>query len=585
MASEERGEWVDAGGVDGYTVGQPALLRHGDRRLAVVRSDDGEIYVIDDRCPHEGYPLTQGTVAGCELTCCWHNFKFDLRTGGCARGEAVQTFKTRQHGERLWVFVEESDPAVEQAKAWASLAEGLWERRDGQIARDVVRLLRAGATPAAIAMAGAVYDAERGPDGSGHALPVALDVLPLCERYPGPAAVRPLMQLMEMVAEGNVRRPPRRVVDAIDPGADGAAAEARFRAAVEGERLDEAEGLLRGALARGFGRAELQPWFIGACCDHFLNFGHGLIYSTKVFDLLDAAGWESAPSLLVGLLHDIVTGTREDSLPPWGWWRKAMQGYQPKFAEWHRLSDATACLDVTAGPDEALVEALLGSKREAALGAVAERFERGVAAGVIVDSLVTAAAERLRRFDVAHDADETVQDGWLDVTHTFTFAHAVRSALAWHARPEALALVFQAARFIQNAGALDRAETAPVGMAESASLDALRAAIAARDADRAEALVRRLAEDGEQVAEIAQLRVFFEDLPLYDAFVRPIVVAHAIKTTRAAFDEHARRPGDVRPLVALARFVASPVRQRFIGERAHEAVRFIVDGKVPRVLT
>ncbi len=569
------GTWVDAGAADALAVGKPALVRHKDRRLAVIRAEDGEIYAIDDRCPHEGYPLTQGTVAGTELTCCWHNFKFDLRTGGCARGEAVATFETRRRGARVEVRVVEPDPAAERAKAAASLEAGLYERRDGQVARDVVRLLRAGATPTEIAVLGARYDADRGPFGCTHALPVACDVLPLCARYPGPAAVRPLMQLMELVAESNVRRAPRPTAPALDPGADPVAAEARFRAAVEGERLDEAEGLLRGALAAGWGRAVLEPWFFGACCDHFLDFGHSLIYSTKVFDLLDDAGWDAAESLLVGLLHEIVTATREDVLAKWGWWRAALAAAAPKFEGWQQGA-------IEGGVDEALVAALLDGTREAAIAAVVSALDGGRGPMVVVDSLIAAAAERMRRFDARHDADETVQDGWLDVTHIFTFAHAVRTAVERYQRPEVLALLLQAARFVNNAGVLDRPDPAPRDAAGAATIDDLVTAIGARDPDRAEAVMRALVRDA---VDPAALRAAVEDLPLRDAFVRPIVVAHVIKTTAAAFEEHARRPADPRPLVALARFAASPVRQRFIGERAHEAVRFIVDGKVPRLLT
>ena len=48
----------------------------------------GEIYAIDNRCPHEGYPLSKGfTNDNCILTCNWHNWKFNLRTGECLFGE------------------------------------------------------------------------------------------------------------------------------------------------------------------------------------------------------------------------------------------------------------------------------------------------------------------------------------------------------------------------------------------------------------------------------------------------------------------------------------------------------------------
>lgn len=574
------GEWVDAGALEALPEGRPALLRHAGRRLAVVRTADG-VHAVDDRCPHEGYPLTQGTVDGVELTCCYHNFKFDLRTGACPRGEAVPVFETRTRGDRVEVFVPAPDPAAERAAAEASLLDGLYEGRDGQVARDAVRLIQSGATPAEIVALAARFDAERGPFGCSHVVAVAADVLPLCARYPGPLAVRPLMQCLELAGDSNRRRPPRPVASPIDPGPDPAAAEARYRAAMEAERAAEVEGLVRGALARGWGRAEIEPWFYGPCCAHFLDFAHGLIYATKVFDVLDAAGWQHAESLLVGVALEQLNATRDDVLPAWGWWRKAMETARSRFDEWWAKR-----ADADAGPsavDEDLVAALLGSDRAAAFDATAAALAAGRLPAVL-DALVAAAAERVRRFDPAIDLDDTVQDGWLDVTHLFTFAQAIRVATQRHPRPEVLALLFQAARMIQNAGVLDRARTDPADAIplREPDLDPLRVAIAARDPHRAEGLLRGwLAAD----LPLAPLRAMIEDLPLHDAYVRPIVVAHAVKTTAAAFAEHARRPDDARPLAALARFVASPIRERSAGARAHEAVRFIVEGKVPRLLS
>ncbi len=584
----EGGAWVDAGALEGLPEGAPTLLRHGKKRLAVIRTADG-VHAIDDRCPHEGYPLTQGTVEGTELTCCYHNFKFDLRTGACGRGESVPTFATRTRDGRVQVFVPAPDPAAERAAAEKSLREGLFERRDGQIARDLVRLLQVGATPAELAVIGASYDADRAPWGCTHALPAAADVVPLCARYPGPQAVRPLMQCFELSAESNVRRAPRPRVEAIDPGPDPAAAEARYRAAMEAERIDEVEGLLRGALGRGWGRAELEPWLFGPPCAHFIGFGHSLIYAGKVFDLIEAAGGVAAPgaqaeSLLVGVALEQAHATRDDVLPAWRWWRAAMDEARPQLGAWWAACapalDATVSSEAEGPVDEALVAALLGSDRRAAFDAVAGRLAEG-RLDAVVDGLVLAAAERVRRFDPALDRDESVQDGWLDVTHLFTFAQAIRVAIDRHRRPEILAVTLQAARMIQNAGVLDRAEPAPVAPAKG-ELAELKAAVDARDPDRAEALARGWIDDGRA---LGPLRVFFEDLGLHDALTRPIVVVHLIKTTVAAFVEQARRPADPRPVAAIARLAASPIRERFIGLRIHEAVRFIVDGKVPKLLT
>lgn len=580
MKTEQSGAWVDAGALAALPEGKPTLLRHGPRRLAVVRTAEG-VHAVDDRCPHEGYPLTQGTVEGTELTCCYHNFKFDLRTGACGRGESVPTFDTRTRAGRVEVFVPDPDPDAERAAAFASLEQGLYERRDGQIARDLVRLLQSGVAPEQLAAFGAAYDADRAPWGSTHALPVAADILPLFARFEGPQAVRPLMQCYELCAESNVRREPRPRVAAIDPGPDVAAAEARYRAAMEAERVDEVEGLMRGAVARGWGRDALEPWLFGPACAHFIGFAHGLIYPTKVFDLIEAGG--HAESLLVGVALEQVNATRDDVLPAWAWWRAALSEVAPEFETmWSDIGSRDA-REPPGAVDEALVDALLGGDRRRAFDAVVERL-RAARLPAVLDALVIAAAERLRRFDPAIDADDALQDSWLDVSHIFTFVQAIRIAAQRHRRPEVLALTLQAARMIQNAGVLDRKAYAPRTALDGGEdpLARLKEAIAAHDGDRAEALVRGWVAARRPLAPLAR---FFEDLSLYDAMTRPIVVAHLLKTTVAVFSEQARRPDDPRPLAGLARFAAGPVSERFVGSRVHEAVRFIVDGKVPKLLT
>ena len=52
------------------------------------------MHACNNRCPHEGYPLVEGVLdAQCVLTCNWHNWKFDLKTG-----------ETLYGGDRLRVY-------------------------------------------------------------------------------------------------------------------------------------------------------------------------------------------------------------------------------------------------------------------------------------------------------------------------------------------------------------------------------------------------------------------------------------------------------------------------------------------------
>ena len=41
----------------------------------------GAILAIENRCPHAGDPLSEGTLAGAIVTCRAHGWKFDLLTG------------------------------------------------------------------------------------------------------------------------------------------------------------------------------------------------------------------------------------------------------------------------------------------------------------------------------------------------------------------------------------------------------------------------------------------------------------------------------------------------------------------------
>jgi len=47
-----------------------------------------EVYALQAFCPHLEAPLFQGSVAGRTVTCPWHRWRFDLRSGACLeRGE------------------------------------------------------------------------------------------------------------------------------------------------------------------------------------------------------------------------------------------------------------------------------------------------------------------------------------------------------------------------------------------------------------------------------------------------------------------------------------------------------------------
>ncbi len=559
--------WHDAFDLSSVPVGGVKTLRHQDDRVAVFRLDDRVLHAVDDRCPHEGYPLSQGAVDGCTLTCCWHNWKFDLRDGACGKGgEDVRSYPVRVVDGRVQVDLSPPDPAAVLPKLWASLDEGLTRYEGGRTVRDAVRLLQAGVAPASIAAVAARHDARHAEWGATHGLAVAADVLRWVDRYPGPRAAIPLAQALDVASYAHARRPVRPVADPVDPGDDPDAARALLRAAVEAEDLPAAEGLLRGALARGW-RGHVEAWLFGLCADHFLSFGHRLIYQVKVFDLLRAADWEHADEILVGHLAGIVYGTREDVLPAWAGFRR-------------RLADLDlAALATVRGQDpdwadhEAVIEALLSGTPAQAFDGLVGAARAGAPWEALVDALSLAAAERMIRFDVAIDGDQSVQDNWLSVTHIQTHANAVRHALARWNDPRAFRLLLFAARFVHHHRVLDGAERAPEP--DPGTLAGLAAAIDAGHTTRAMALAAG--------ADPKALEPLWMDAAIADTSGRPIVQAHLIKGVVVAFEEHAAT-GDARPLMAFAKLLAAPLQQRWVQRRALEAVAFVTQGQIPRLL-
>ena len=68
----------------------------GRRHVAVFRLDDG-LHAIDNLCLHQAGPLCDGEIEDDVVTCPWHGWSYDLRTGESSvdSSVAVQTFPVR----------------------------------------------------------------------------------------------------------------------------------------------------------------------------------------------------------------------------------------------------------------------------------------------------------------------------------------------------------------------------------------------------------------------------------------------------------------------------------------------------------
>lgn len=80
--------------VEDMSPGSARIVRAGDRELALYRCEDG-FYATQGECLHLKGPLGRGKLEGCVVTCPWHGWQYDVRTGENEfdRALALETFE------------------------------------------------------------------------------------------------------------------------------------------------------------------------------------------------------------------------------------------------------------------------------------------------------------------------------------------------------------------------------------------------------------------------------------------------------------------------------------------------------------
>lgn len=85
----------------------------------------GAVYAMEDTCPHAGYPLHEGDLEGCVITCRAHGWPFDVRTGfdpDHADGFPIPCFAVVLEGDEVRVDLEDriNDPRRQRALSRAA---------------------------------------------------------------------------------------------------------------------------------------------------------------------------------------------------------------------------------------------------------------------------------------------------------------------------------------------------------------------------------------------------------------------------------------------------------------------------------
>src|SRR5207302_8394110 len=84
--------------------GTGAVVNAGGRLLALFNVD-GTFYALDNTCLHRGGPVGEGDLDGTIVTCPWHGWEYDVRTGANTINPAarLKTYEVRVEGDDILV--------------------------------------------------------------------------------------------------------------------------------------------------------------------------------------------------------------------------------------------------------------------------------------------------------------------------------------------------------------------------------------------------------------------------------------------------------------------------------------------------
>ncbi|MGA7395790.1 MAG: Rieske 2Fe-2S domain-containing protein [Terrimicrobiaceae bacterium] len=397
---------------------------HGADRSVLLCWHEGQVFALDNRCPHMGFPLSKGSLDRGLLTCPWHHARFDLRSGCTFDLWADDTpmFEVCVEGDDIWVSkvpVQRADAVFHSAR----LRRGLEENIGLVQAKSIVALLSEGEGAKNVLREIAKFGARHHRVwGDGMTMLSLVARLRPC--LGETTLVYALAAAARTVSENCAGQPMRH-----SPG----------RLNGEGydqERLSEwmfhwakvrhdeaAERTLLTALGCGLTREGLNRIVFGPIQERiYADRGHALDLSNKAFELLEFIGWEYATEVLPLIVEHLTQSRSEEEQ---GTWRAPIDLVEliQSAEEALRQNPPRTREGVVCEPD--FYSQVLGEHPQAIIRAVAEAVNHGAPPVEVARHLTLAAAWRLARFPQSNAIED-----WFAPVHTFSFCNALHRVLA-----------------------------------------------------------------------------------------------------------------------------------------------------------
>ena len=434
--------YINAGTLEEVRERGCTVVTGGGHAIAVFSYGE-QVYAVDNRCPHMGFPLDRGSVKDGILTCHWHHARFELSSGGTFNpfADDVRTFPVKLVDGQVWI--DPVPPPRDEAGHWRRrLEDGMEHNLRLVIAKAALGLQTAGADYRDPLEIGARFGTTYSAAGWGAALSMltcTANMLPHLHEDDRPRA---LYQGLLHVARECAGKAPRFTVDPLPTSETRPEVFAGWFRNFINVRDDEgAERCLVTAIECGVSREDIAGMIFAAATDHiYLDGGHVVDFANKAFELLDHLGWKMASQVLPSLVRGMARARRSQELSQW---RDPIDLASMVWQAREELPDLLDRGRAKAGRwdgEAALADEILKDSPNEIIDAL----KRAVIDGATPRQLGAAAAHaaflRLARFHTSNEFRD-----WDTVHNTLTAANALHQALKRTPTPELLRGVFDVA--------------------------------------------------------------------------------------------------------------------------------------------
>lgn len=422
--------WLKVAHITDFATTNRHVINAGDRPVLILRHQD-RFYAVDNRCPHMGFPLDQGSVKDCILTCHWHHARFDLASGGTFDqfADNVRAYPVAIRDDAIWIDTTPQHDA--RAYQLTRLRDGLERNIRLLIAKSAIALLDNNDDSREAFRVGLEFGSTYRVNGWGQGLTMLTCLMNMLPILNTEDRARALYQGLHAVAVDTAAMPPHFLIDPLpNQNVDLPTLKRWFRNFIEVRDDEGAERCIVTAVRSGANSVELADILFAAATDHrYLQTGHVLDFINKALEALDIAGWDMAGPVLASLIRGIAQADRMEESNAWRHPIDLIDILETAFAalpdavkagEAVRQAQATQVWDRRVP----LAQQLLSDDPQANINALLAALHDGATSEQIAGTVAYTAALRIAHFHTSNEFSD-----WDTVLHTFTYANALHQGI------------------------------------------------------------------------------------------------------------------------------------------------------------